>query len=91
MSETKTPVSGASSYRELGEYWDRHDLAEVWDATRDVELEVDLRSERRYVSLEPALSRRVGEIARTRGVSPETLVNLWVQEKVGEVEPSTRS
>jgi hypothetical protein len=84
MSEPRTPISGASSYRELGDYWDSHDLGEVWDATREVELEVDLRSRRRYVSLEPALSRRVAEIARTRGVSPETLVNLWVREKVGK-------
>lgn len=90
MSESKTPLSSAGSFRELGDYWDSHDLGDVWDSTREVEIEVDLSSRRRYVSLDPGLSRRLAEIARARGVSPETLVNLWVQEKLGETEPAAK-
>ncbi len=90
MSKRKTSISQASSHREAGEYWDSHDLAEVWDRTREVEFEVDLGSEKRYVPLEPGLSRKVAEIARARGVSAETLVNLWVQQKAGEADPHNR-
>lgn len=39
MSEKKTPISGADSYRKIGEYWDNHDLSEVWDKTQPVEFE----------------------------------------------------
>ena len=90
MSKRKTSISQAGSYREAGEYWDTHDVAEVWDRTREVKFEVDLGSERRYVPLEPGLSRKVAAIARARGVSAETLVNLWVQQKAGEADPADR-
>jgi len=37
----KTSISGASSCREIGEFWDEHDLFEYWDQTRDVQMEID--------------------------------------------------
>ena len=42
MSENRTAISAARSYREIGEYWDQHDLAEFWDQTRSVEIELDI-------------------------------------------------
>jgi hypothetical protein len=33
MSKNKTSISLATSYQEIGEYWDSHDLAEVWEQT----------------------------------------------------------
>ena len=43
----KTSISGASSYREIGEFWDEHDLSEYWDQTRDVQMDIDTHSERK--------------------------------------------
>ena len=39
-----------------------------------------------YYALDNALLRRVRAIAKERGVSSETLLNLWVQEKLQEQE-----
>ncbi|HEX3577922.1 MAG TPA: hypothetical protein VHY33_05090 [Thermoanaerobaculia bacterium] len=39
MGRRKTPISGASSYRKIGEFWDEHDLADYWDQTHDVAME----------------------------------------------------
>jgi len=82
MSKGKARISKAESYVEAGEFWDTHDLGEVWDRTKPVELEVDLESERFLFPVERQLARKLEEIARSRGVSPETLVNLWLHEKV---------
>lgn len=82
MSKNRSSVSNARSYQEIGEYWDRHDLGEV--ATEPVDFEVDLKSERHLYSIDRDLSRQIAQIAQERGVSPETLVNLWIQEKVGQ-------
>ena len=30
---------------EIGEFWDTHDLADYWDETQEVEVQVDLKSE----------------------------------------------
>ncbi len=87
MSRNRASISNGQSYQEIGEYWDEHDAGEVWGLTTPAELEVEIRSQRRYYSLERGLSERVNEIAKARGVSPETLINLWIQEKVGIAEP----
>ena len=74
----------AQSYKEIGEFWDTHNLADYWDQTEPVEFEVDIQSEVRYYPLESTLTTSVAEIAWQRGVSVETLLNLWVQEKLQE-------
>lgn len=82
MSVGKSSVSKASSYREIGEYWDEHGVEDAWDPARRAEFEVDLQSQRRYFSLDRELSKKIDEVARRHGVTPETLLNLWVQEKL---------
>ena len=84
MDENKSSISQAQSYKEIGEFWDTHDLADYWDQTEPIEFEVDIQSEVRYYPLESTLAASIAEIARQRGVSVETLLNLWVQEKLQE-------
>lgn len=42
---SKSSVSRASSYREIGEYWDEHDLEDAWDPSRQVEFDVGMNAE----------------------------------------------
>jgi hypothetical protein len=84
MVENKSSVSKASSYQEIGEYWDSHDLGEIWDETEEAKFEVDLESDVFYYAVETSLSSKLHLIAEKRGVSAETLVNLWLQEKVSQ-------
>jgi hypothetical protein len=74
----------ARSYAEIGEFWDTHDLTDYWDQTKPVEFEVDIRSEVTYYAVDKVLSAEVRALAERRGVSPETLLNIWVQEKLRE-------
>jgi hypothetical protein len=76
MSENESSISRAKSYKEIGEFWDTHDLADYWEQTEPVEFEVDIQSEVRYCALESTLFTRMAEIAWQRGVSVETLLNL---------------
>ncbi len=87
MSANKSSISQANSYQEIGEFWDTHDVTDYWEETEPVDFEVDIQSEVRYCALEPALADKVSKIARQRGLSAETLINLWVQEKIQE-EPA---
>ena len=79
---SKSSISKAQSYQEIGEFWDTHDLADYWDQTKPVEFDVNIQSEVLYYRLDSVLSKKIQAIAQQRGVSPETLLNLWVQEKV---------
>jgi len=82
MEENRSSISNANTYTEIGEFWDTHDLGDYWGQTEPVDFKVDLKSEVTYYRLDAELSAKVGEVARQRGISPETLVNLWVQEKL---------
>jgi hypothetical protein len=78
------PIPPFKTLDEEAEFWDTHDVTEYLEETEPVEFEVDVQSEIRYYAVERTLANRVREIAQLRGVSAETLVNLWIQEKVSE-------
>ena len=82
MNESRSTISRASSYKEIGDFWDTHDLADHWDQTEPVDFEVDIETEVTYYALDKELSQMLSEVAEGRGVSAETLLNLWVQEKL---------
>jgi hypothetical protein len=84
MCEGKSSISKASSYKEIGEFWDTHDLADYWDQLELVEFEVNLQSEVTYYPLKLSLSHKIRSVAKRQGVSAETLINLWIQEKLLE-------
>jgi hypothetical protein len=43
MTRSRSSISKARSYKEIGEFWDTHDLSDYWDETTPVEFEVDMK------------------------------------------------
>ena len=85
MADKKIPEMG--SYEEIAEFWDTHSLSDYWEQTEVAEFEVEQSARRRYlVSLDVELLRRVQELARLRGVSTESLVNLLLEQRMHELE-----
>ena len=84
MKSGKSSISQAETYSAMGEFWDTHDLADYWDQTAPAEFEVDVQSETVYYPVDNVLAAQIAAIARQRGVSPETLLNLWLREKLQE-------
>jgi hypothetical protein len=64
------------------EFWDDHDVTDF--RTRDAEFSVSLRHVRNLVSIDPSVMAKVQAAARVRGVGAQTLVNLWLAEKVAQ-------
>ena len=84
MKKNKSSISKARSYQDIGAYWDTHDLSKVWDKTRKVKFDIQIESETIYYPIEKSLSEKIQSIAKRQGVSSDTLINLWVQQKVQE-------
>lgn len=88
MAESKTArdliPEHFSSIEEAAEFWDVHDLADYWDLTEEVDIDVNLRQRRHLVALTPELAEKLATEAHKRGVSTETLINLWLSEKLQE-------
>jgi hypothetical protein len=76
-----TSISKAQTLEEMGDFWDEHSLADFWDQTHEVESKVSAKRRRR-VTLEPDVYQRIEEQGRARGIAPETLVNVWLIERL---------
>jgi len=72
-------ISKADSLEKMGEFWDTHDFTDFDTDAPDVEFEVSCA-----VPIEVDLLSSVEKQAQRRGVSVETLVNLWLQQKLEE-------
>jgi hypothetical protein len=72
-------ISKADTLEKMGEFWDTHDFTDFDTDAPDVEFKVTCA-----VPVEPDLFSLVEKQARRRGVNVETLVNLWLQQKLVE-------
>jgi hypothetical protein len=81
------------SLEQAGEFWDTHDLGDYWDQTETVGISFRLKRTRHFLAIEPDLARRLHAAAEARGVSPETIANLWLREMLGKgaVPPRRKS
>jgi predicted HicB family RNase H-like nuclease len=82
MAKNKSSISKKDSYQKIGEFWEANDLGEIWEKTEAAEFEVALESNVFYYAVETSLSSKLRLIAERKGISVETLVNLWLHEKV---------
>jgi hypothetical protein len=89
MDEMKTrdPIPEFETLDEIADFWDTHSTANYEDLTHEVQFEVRLgqTNEIQPIVLLPELSETLQTLARTRGISVETLVNVWLTEKVLEL------
>ncbi|HLB74112.1 MAG TPA: CopG family antitoxin [Sedimentisphaerales bacterium] len=88
-SSRKSSISKARTYAAIGDFWDTHDLSDFWDKTRSARADVRLESDESFYGIEKGLSQTIRRAAKERGISPHTLVNLWLQEKVHELNSSS--
>lgn len=79
-----TSISKASTLEEIADFWDTHSLADYWDQTHEVDFTVTAKRRHR-VTLDPEVYEQVEAEARTRGILPETLVNLLLLSQLHEV------
>ncbi len=66
MKKDRSSMSKAKSYKEIGDFWDAHDLSDFWDQTKKVQFVVDIKSEITYCSLVKRLDKQVKSIAQKR-------------------------
>ena len=91
MKENKdkqvTSISKAKTLEDIADFWDTHSLADHWDETQEVNFEVRMQRRCR-ITLTPDIYEKIEKQARVQGVLPETLVNLWLAERLQSIESS---
>ncbi len=67
-----------------GKFWDTHDLSDFWNQTQPASVSFHLQRRSHLFAVEPRLARELHAIAAARGVSPETITNLWLRERLAK-------
>jgi hypothetical protein len=76
-------ISQADTLEKMGEFWDTHDFTDFDNPEApDAEFQIACA-----VPIELDLLSAVEQQARRRGVQVETLINLWLQQKLAEQAP----
>jgi hypothetical protein len=77
-----------SSLEEFWTFWDTHNTADYEDLMEDADFRVNIRSSKTYCAVANDIVKQLRAQARRQGVSTETLITLWLREKVKEVAQS---
>jgi hypothetical protein len=86
MAENRvSSISKARTPEEMAEFWDTHSLADFDDQTHEVEMTFDLSARRSVVGIETELMAEIRHIAKERQVSAQTLVNVWLRQRVDQM------
>jgi predicted DNA binding CopG/RHH family protein len=70
------------SLEEFQGFWDKHDLTEFWDKFKEVSIKVDLKRSKNLVTIDPEILKRIRKTAAQKGLKTESLINIWLQEKI---------
>ena len=82
MAANKSSISKTDNLEKMGEFWDKRDFTDFDDPNApDVYFHVAVA-----IPIEPDLLSDIEELAHVRGIRAETLVNLWLKEKIVEMK-----
>jgi hypothetical protein len=88
MSKSKeqhdTIPESFASIEEAAEFWDNHSTADYDDLMCDVHFDVDIQRRTFLVPIDGSLAKEITAMAKREGLGLETLVNLWLKEKLTE-------
>lgn len=80
------------SAEEEAAFWEKHSVAPYWDQLEPVQFKIT-RPRKKQVSIrfDPNILEQVRAVAEKKGIPYQTLVQMWVAEKLQEVrKPSSR-
>ncbi|MBW2076778.1 MAG: hypothetical protein JRI71_04380 [Deltaproteobacteria bacterium] len=82
--DKKSSISKADSLEKMGEFWDKHDFTDYDTNAPDVDFEISCA-----VPIDLDLLSSLEKQAQLRGIKVETLINLWLQQKISEQTQAT--
>jgi len=72
-----------ATFEEMAEFWDTHDITDFEQYLTPVDVTVATQPKHEYViTLSDSLNTVLRRVLQAEGVSLNTLMNLWVQEKL---------
>ncbi len=81
----REPIPEFETLAEIADFWDEHSTADYDELTHEVQFDIQIAPQKKAVNIIPELSEMLTSFAQVRGISLETLVNVWLTEKAIEL------
>jgi hypothetical protein len=75
----------SKSIKELIDFFETHDMGDYWEEMPEVHFEVNIKKRKHWVALEEDIAGKLTEIAKSKKVSSESLINAWLKDKIRRV------
>jgi CopG antitoxin of type II toxin-antitoxin system len=82
-SKSKT-LPKFESLDELVEFFDTHDMGEYWDEMPEASFDINIKKRKHLVAIDEEIIPKLNEIAKSKKVSSEKLINSWLKEKISK-------
>ena len=68
--------------KRLVDFFETYDMGDYWDQMREAHFDVDIKRRKHLVALEEDIVGKLTEIAKSKRVSSESLINAWLKDKI---------
>lgn len=75
----------SKSIKELIDFFETHDMGDYWEEMPEAHFEVNIKKRKHLVALEEDIVGKLTEIAKSKKVSSESLINAWLKDKIRKV------
>lgn len=89
MKKEKKPIPSFKSERDEFDFWSTHDSIDYLNDTKEVREQVEmtrrkLPKKRITMLLDPRIKTKLEKIAAEKGIPYQTLIQIWLREKVNQ-------
>jgi CopG antitoxin of type II toxin-antitoxin system len=72
------------SLDELVKFFDTYDMGEYWDQMQEADFDIEIKRRKHLVAIDEELVPKLNQIAKSKRVSSEKLINTWLKEKISK-------
>lgn len=72
----------SKSFKELIDFFETHDMGDYWEKMPEAHFDVSIKKRKHLVALEEDIVDKLTEIAKSKKVSSESLINTWLKDKI---------
>ena len=73
-----------NSLDELMGFFDTHDMGEYWERMPEASFDISIKRRKHLVAIDEEIVPKLNEIAKSRKISPEKLINTWLKERLSK-------
>jgi hypothetical protein len=72
----------SKTLKDLVDFFETHDMGDYWEKMPKAHFDVNIRKRKHLVALEEDIVDKLTEIAKSKKVSSESLINTWLKDKI---------